>query len=150
MERHEPEGSMDVNGQKAEHRERWFSVERVIASGSLAISVVILTQLLQVEPPLTSSLTISLYCCAVSIPLSSLDLVLMSARLDRKADAGELSTRHYFLYVWGFNVWGPLVALVGTIAVFAHFSGISAILFAIISVAAFVCGMVYLFRYYPT
>ena len=78
MERHETEGSIDINGQRAEHREHWFSVERAIASGSLAISVVILTQLLQVELPLSSSLTISLYCCAVSIPLSSLDLVSVS------------------------------------------------------------------------
>jgi hypothetical protein len=140
----------DLNGSRAEHSEYRVSVDRVVSSGALAISVVTLTQLVQVEPHLGVALTVSLYCFAVSIPLTALDLVFMAVRLDRKRyQAPVLSSRDRFIYDNMIGVVGTIAAWIGTIAVFAYFSALAAIVYGIVGLSAFSYAMYCVLRYLP-
>ena len=105
-------------------------------SGLLGLAVVTLVQLLQVEEPLDVSLTVSVYCFAISIPILALRVMAKTRE----------SQFEYLVKIWwveGTLYVGLLASFVGFVAVFFHFSYIVGALFLCFGIAAVVVDLVY-------
>lgn len=118
-------------------REEKITFFRLLYSGALGIAVFALVQFLQL-PNLDVSLTIGLYCFAISIPFTATGIVLLT---QRSIDPPEFVT---LVFNVG-GIVGLLASVLGMACLFWHFCPAVGIVFTIASISAYLSS-VYYFR----
>jgi len=112
--------------------------ERLLFGALLGLGIVVVVQLISLRR-LDRSLTLSLYCFAVSIPLLSMRLV----------NSLMFTYFEYDVSVW-YNRISPLIggfaALLGLNALFWHFSRIAGFLFGSLCIASLIAFGNYVYK----
>src|SRR3712207_5173233 len=126
---------------------RLYSLYRFVVSAALGLSVVIVTQFLQLDTPLEFPLNKSIYCFAVAIPILATYLFLQEvgavfrkevsgkqqAEAEENREAGKLPTGSLFGRVVSLTI-GSLAFFYGIAMVFAYFSLAVSILFVALTI----------------
>jgi hypothetical protein len=106
------------------------------------VSVVILTQLVQLEPPLDFPLALCLYCFAVSLPLTASHLFLLTWLIDYHFEVPRWAGAKLHGTLMGMSVYAFFLGLV---YFFVHFSLMAAVTFLIVSWIGYAFGVAYIF-----
>jgi hypothetical protein len=107
-----------------------ITASRLINSGALAIAVVGVTQLVQ-RDTLDTPLLVSLYCFALSIPLSAASTILLALQ----GSASPYPANSHFGAV--MILIGSVATLAGIFCLFWHFNLYAGIVFLVSSFAAY-------------
>jgi hypothetical protein len=120
---------------------RLVRLDLLMHGGLLGVSVVVLTQLLQVKvPELDWKLWISIFCFAVSIPL--LSMTVLARTIEDSVDRAPIKG---FFLVWSSRL-GLVAAFGGIAAVFLHLFGVAFWVFLSVSVFSLLVGAGYYSR----
>lgn len=125
-----------------ENRSRFF---RLLFSGALGIAVLAVIECLQLRPDaFDAPLTVSLYCFAISVPLTATGIVLPTM-----GDKPVLQKLDAFIFYIGGRV-GLSVSFLGMVCLFWHFFTAAGIIFAVFGLLAYMFSVRYSRRTWAT